>query len=163
MLFWVGKLWWSVIKWLFRSYSKFYRSSESFGMDVADVKKSSTFAPELIRELFWNSPNLLVISFSVINYVVSMRRPRASGEVSSFFVFGPWALQKNETISQPLSLRDIFCIFISIISEKRATPLAAGGGAHDLVVGGVLFRYNVIHLADASVAALQRLVQSRLL
>ena len=30
-------------------------------------------------------------------------------------------------------------------------------------MGGVLFRYNVIHLADASVAALKRLVQSRLL
>jgi hypothetical protein len=28
----------------------------------------------------------LVISFSVINYVVSLRRPRASGEVS-FFLF----------------------------------------------------------------------------
>ena len=26
-----------------------------------------------------------VISFSVINYVVSMRRPRASGEVSFFY------------------------------------------------------------------------------
>ena len=48
------------------------------------MQKSSTFAPELIREVFLNSRNLLVISFSVINYVVSMRRPRASGEVSFF-------------------------------------------------------------------------------
>ena len=28
-----------------------------------------------------------VISFSVINYVVSMRRPRVSGEVSFFYQF----------------------------------------------------------------------------
>ena len=67
------------------SYGKFYRSSESFGIDIAGIEKSSTFAPELIRELFSNSHNLLVISFSVINYVVSMRRPRASGEVSFFY------------------------------------------------------------------------------
>ena len=53
-------------------------------MDIADVEKSSTFATELIREVFRISHNSLVISFSVINYVVSMRRPRASGEVSFF-------------------------------------------------------------------------------
>ncbi len=47
-------------------------------------KKSSTFAYELIGKLIRSFHNLLVISFSVINYVVSMRRPRASGEVSFF-------------------------------------------------------------------------------
>ncbi len=30
-----------------------------------------------------------VISFSVINYVVSMRRPRVSGEVSFLFIYSP--------------------------------------------------------------------------
>jgi len=29
-----------------------YHSSDCFGTDIADVRKSSTFAPELIRELF---------------------------------------------------------------------------------------------------------------
>ena len=62
-----------------------YHSSECSIKGIAGIKKSSTFAHELIRELFSNSHNLLVISFSVINYVVSMRRPRASGEVSFFF------------------------------------------------------------------------------
>ena len=54
------------------------------GTVIANMQKSSTFAIELIREFFCNSHNLLVISFSVINYVVSMRRPRVSGEVSFF-------------------------------------------------------------------------------
>ena len=54
------------------------------GTVIANMLKSSTFAIELIREFFCNSHNLLVISFSVINYVVSMRRPRVSGEVSFF-------------------------------------------------------------------------------
>ena len=34
-----------------------------------------------------------VISFSVINYVVSMRRPRVSGEVSFLFILSPQYLQ----------------------------------------------------------------------
>ena len=38
-----------------------------------DIKKSCTFAPELIERLIQNLHSLLVISFSVINYVVSMR------------------------------------------------------------------------------------------
>ena len=42
-----------------------------------DIKKSCTFANELIDELIerliQNLHSLLVISFSVINYVVSMR------------------------------------------------------------------------------------------
>ena len=68
----------------YRISPKFYHSSDWRSETIASIKKSSTFAHELIRELFWNSPNLLVISFSVINYVVSMRRPRESGEVSFF-------------------------------------------------------------------------------
>ena len=38
-----------------------------------DIKKSCTFANELIERLIQNLHSLLVISFSVINYVVSMR------------------------------------------------------------------------------------------
>ena len=38
-----------------------------------NIRKSSTFAPELIERLIQNLHSLLVISFSVINYVVSMR------------------------------------------------------------------------------------------
>ena len=67
------------------SYTIFCSSSESYGIDIVSVRKSSTFARELIRELIYDSHNLLVISFSVINYVVSMRRPRESGEVSFFY------------------------------------------------------------------------------
>ena len=55
-------------------------------MVIDNTKNSSTFAPELIRELFLNSHNSMVISFSVINYVVSMRHPRVSDEVSFFLV-----------------------------------------------------------------------------
>ncbi len=51
---------------------------------LLESKKSSTFAHELTGELISSFHNLLVISFSVINYVVSMRRPRESGEVSFF-------------------------------------------------------------------------------
>ena len=77
----------------------FYHSSDLSGTVIADVAKSSTFAFELIEELFSNSHNLLVISFSVINYVVSMRRPRVSGEVSFFL----YAYQKNETFLPPVT------------------------------------------------------------
>ena len=38
-----------------------------------NIRKSSTFAPELIERLIQNLHSLLVISFSVINYVV--RKP----------------------------------------------------------------------------------------
>ena len=40
------------------------------------MKKVHTFANELIREQFLNSRSSLVISFSVINYVVSETSPR---------------------------------------------------------------------------------------
>ena len=76
----------------------FYHSSDLSGTVIADVAKSSTFAFELIEELFSNSHNLLVISFSVINYVVSMRRPRVSGEVSFFLV-----LSDPVTFRKPLT------------------------------------------------------------
>ena len=38
-----------------------------------NIRKSSTFAPELIERLIQNLHSLLVISFSVINYVVSTK------------------------------------------------------------------------------------------
>ena len=38
-----------------------------------DIKNCRTFASELIERLIQNLYSLLVISFSVINYVVSMR------------------------------------------------------------------------------------------
>ena len=41
-----------VIFVIFHSYRKFYRSSKSGGMDIANLQKNSTFAPELFRELF---------------------------------------------------------------------------------------------------------------
>lgn len=51
----------------------------------ASIKKSCTFVLGLSKEVL--SPiNLLVISFSVINYVVSMRCPRGSDD-SSFFIY----------------------------------------------------------------------------
>ena len=51
----------------------------------ASIKKSCTFVLGLSKEVL--SPiNLLVISFSVINYVVSMRCPRGSDD-SSFFLY----------------------------------------------------------------------------
>ena len=50
------------------------------------MKKAFTFALGLIRESFSRFRNPMVISFSVINYVVSMRRPRVSGEVSFFLI-----------------------------------------------------------------------------
>ena len=80
----------------------FYHSSDLSGTVIADVTKSSTFAFELIEELFSNSHNLLVISFSVINYVVSMRRPRVSGEVSFFLI----CISKKMRLFYPQSLRD---------------------------------------------------------
>ena len=43
-----------------------------FQKKFGDIKKSRTFASELIERL-QNLHSLLVISFSVINYVVSMR------------------------------------------------------------------------------------------
>ena len=90
----------------YHSSGKFDRSSQLNGTVIVYVQKSSTFAFELIREWFWNSHNLLVISFSVINYVVSMRRPRESGEVSFFlFKFGhglqeyTWThIQRNQAV-----------------------------------------------------------------
>ena len=53
-------------------------------------------------------------------------------------------------VNQDLSLSPVgfvtYFAFLSALYLKSALPpLAAGGGAHDLVVGGVLFRYNVIH------------------
>ena len=48
---------------------KIEKIAEKFG----DSKNCRTFAPELIERLFQSLYNLLVISFSVINYVVSMR------------------------------------------------------------------------------------------
>ena len=59
----------------------------------ASIKKSCTFVLGLSKEVL--SPiNLLVISFSVINYVVSMRCPRGSDD-SSFFIYTPVYI-KNE-------------------------------------------------------------------
>ncbi len=51
----------------------------------AVVQKIRTFVLELIRELFLNSHNLLVISFSVINYVVRMRASR-EGRAHLFYI-----------------------------------------------------------------------------
>ena len=45
-----------------------------------------------------------VISFSVINYVVSMRRPRESGEVSFFYL--RYSVNKKIRLVYPQSLRD---------------------------------------------------------
>ena len=55
------------------SSAKSRNSSKIAGADIASNLKNTTFAPELIRGVFLNSHNSLVISFSVINYVVSMR------------------------------------------------------------------------------------------
>ena len=51
-----------------------------------DIKKSCTFAPELIERLIQNLHSLLVISFSVINYVVSMRAARDVPTLIFYFV-----------------------------------------------------------------------------
>ena len=50
------------------------------------MKNSTTFAHELIRELFSSSYNSLVISFSVINYVVSETSPRERRSLISFYI-----------------------------------------------------------------------------
>ncbi len=49
------------------------------------MKKVHTFAIELIREQFLNSRNSLVISFSVINYVVSETSPRERRSLILFY------------------------------------------------------------------------------
>ena len=49
------------------------------------MKNSHTFAHGLIREVNLISLNSLVISFSVINYVVSMRFPAGCGEPYLFY------------------------------------------------------------------------------
>ena len=71
------------------------------GIDIVKFLKSSTFAIELVAELSRNSHNLLVISFSVINYVVRMRHPRVSGEVSFFL----YAAQKRGLLMPVASLQ----------------------------------------------------------
>ena len=48
------------------------------------MKKAFTFALGLIRESFSRFRNPMVISFSVINYVVSMRFPAGCGEPICF-------------------------------------------------------------------------------
>ena len=50
------------------------------------MKKAFTFALGLIRESFSRFRNPMVISFSVINYVVSMRFPAGCGEPYLFYV-----------------------------------------------------------------------------
>ena len=52
----------------------------------ANNKICCTFALGLVREFISNDHNLLVISFSVINYVVSMRCPHVSGDSSFCFM-----------------------------------------------------------------------------
>ena len=71
------------------------------------VKKSKIFMEILDFFLFWHGHCKLfrsVISFSVINYVVSMRCPRVSDDSSFFLRF----TQKNELKlpTPPQSLRD---------------------------------------------------------
>ena len=47
-----------------------------------------------------------VISFSVINYVVSMRHPRVSDEVSSFFIYHPTQSQgSSEKVGWNVAVR----------------------------------------------------------
>ena len=58
----------------------------------ANNKICCTFALGLVREFISNDHNLLVISFSVINYVVSMRCPHVSGDSSFCFM---WIRTKN--------------------------------------------------------------------
>ncbi len=74
-------------------------------MVIAYTKKSSTFANELVSELFSSSYNLLVISFSVINYVVSMRCPRASGDVSFFSFIAYKAAQGDSPVKVGLNVK----------------------------------------------------------
>ncbi len=50
------------------------------------MKKAFTFALGLIRESFSRFRNPMVISFSVINYVVSMRFPAGCGEPYLFYM-----------------------------------------------------------------------------
>ena len=64
----------------------------------AVVQKIRTFAHELIRELFLNSHNLLVISFSVINYVVRMRASR-EGRAHLFYI-GVWSSETPDIMEQ---------------------------------------------------------------
>ena len=52
---------------------------------VAGNKKKCTFAHELIGQVILTVYNSLVISFSVINYVVSMRLPREMRRCLIFF------------------------------------------------------------------------------
>ncbi len=56
-----------------RKNKKMHKKVKFFPKKFGDIKKSCTFASELIERLFQNLHSLLVISFSVINYVVSMR------------------------------------------------------------------------------------------
>ena len=53
--------------------SVFSKKSQKITKIFGDIKNCRTFASELIERLIQNLYSLLVISFSVINYVVSMR------------------------------------------------------------------------------------------
>ena len=78
----------------------------------------------------------MVISFSVINYVVSMRHPRVSDEVSFF-------LQKNETHLPPV---------------LTCSDSPEGHTDHSLRSGRASFRLNIFDISHESAAALMRLV-----
>ena len=76
-----------------------------------------------------------------------------SGEIDLICVLGPtasgktkYAVQLARQINQSLKI-----IRGGSASEKRATPLAAGGGAHSNGVGGVLFAADPVLMAGAEI------------
>ena len=76
-----------------------------------------------------------------------------SGEIDLICVLGPtasgktkYAVQLARQINQSLKT-----IRGGSASEKRATPLAAGGGAHSCGVGGVLFAADPVLMAGAEI------------
>ena len=82
----------------------------------------------------------MVISFSVINYVVSMRHPRVSDEVS-FFLYMLYI--KNETHLPPV---------------LTCSDSPEGHTDHSLRSGRASFRLNIFDISHESAAALMRLV-----
>ena len=82
----------------------------------------------------------MVISFSVINYVVSMRHPRVSDEVS-FFLYMLYI--KNETHLPP---------------GLTCSDSPEGHTDHSLRSGRASFRLNIFDISHESAAALMRLV-----
>ena len=90
----------------------------------------------------------MVISFSVINYVVSMRHPRVSDEVS-FFLYMLYI--KNETY-----LRLDLTTYLPPVLTGSDSP--EGHTDRSPCSGRASFRLNVFDISHENAAALMRLV-----